>query len=64
MNMSGFSRSEYIFIGDEPYFLEMNTVPGLTAESLLPLQADAFGISLEDLFGNAIEASLNPSKRT
>lgn len=62
LNMSGFSRSEYIFIGDEPYFLEMNTVPGLTAESLLPYQAQKAGISLENLFGNAIESSLNPSK--
>ena len=62
LNMSGFSRSEYIFIGDDPYFLEMNTVPGLTAESLLPQQAKKAGIKLEDLFGNAIESSLNPSK--
>jgi D-alanine-D-alanine ligase len=62
LNISGFSRSEYIFIDDEPYFLEMNTVPGLTAESLLPQQAEKAGISLESLFGNAIEASLNPSK--
>jgi len=58
LNMSGFSRSEYIFIGDEPYFLEMNTVPGLTAESLLPQQAEKAGISLKNLFGNAIEQTL------
>ena len=62
LNMSGFSRSEYIFIGDEPYFLEINSVPGLTAESLLPQQAKEAGISLENLFGNAVESSLNPSK--
>jgi len=58
LNVSGFSRSEYIFIGDEPYFLEMNTVPGLTAESLLPQQAAKDGISLEKLFGNAIEQAI------
>ncbi len=62
LNIRGFSRSEFIFIGDEPYFLEMNTVPGLTAESLLPQQAEKAGIKLENLFGNAIESSLNPSK--
>jgi len=62
LNMRGFSRSEYIFIGDDPYFLEINTVPGLTDGSLLPQQVAKAGISLEDLFGNAIEASLNPSK--
>lgn len=59
LNMKGLSRSEYIFVGDEPYFLEMNTVPGLTAESILPEQAREVGISLEDLFGNAIEQALN-----
>ena len=58
LNLSGFSRAEYIFIGDEPYFLEINTVPGLTEASLLPQQAAAGGISLEDLFGNAIEMAL------
>ena len=58
LNMSGFSRSEYIFVSDEPYFLEMNTVPGLTSESLLPQQAKEAGITLEELFGNAIEQAL------
>lgn len=58
LNISGFSRSEYIFIGDDPYFLELNTVPGLTTESILPQQAIKAGISLEDLFGNALEQSL------
>jgi len=56
LNMSGFSRSEYIFVNDEPHFLEMNTVPGLTEESLLPQQAAAAKISLKELFSNAIES--------
>ena len=59
LNMSGFSRSEYILVNSEPYFLEMNTVPGLTEESILPQQASKAGISLKDLFENAIEASLD-----
>ncbi len=58
LHLSGFSRAEYIFINDDPYFLEINTVPGLTNESLLPKQAKEAGISLEDLFGSAIEAAL------
>ena len=59
LNMSGFTRSEFIFVDDEPYFLEINTVPGMTEESILPQQAAAAGISLESLFGNAVEAALN-----
>lgn len=58
LNMSGFSRSEYIFVNEEPYFLEMNTVPGLTEASILPQQAQIAGISLSELFENAIEEAL------
>ena len=47
-------RSDFIFVGDVPHFLEINTVPGLTEESLLPQQAKHAGISLKDLFGNAL----------
>jgi len=59
LNMSGFSRSEFILVDDEPYFLEINTVPGLTQESILPQQSLLAGISLRQLFDTAIESSLN-----
>ena len=58
LNMSGFSRSEYILVNGEPHFLEMNTVPGLTEESILPQQANKANISLSDLFDNAIQSAL------
>ncbi|GGD26442.1 D-alanine--D-alanine ligase [Hyunsoonleella pacifica] len=58
LRMTGFSRSEYIFKDGVPHLLEMNTVPGLTKESILPQQAEAAGISLSDLFDNAIEEAL------
>lgn len=59
LNMSGFTRSEYILVNGVPHFLEMNTVPGLTEESILPQQAQEAGISLTELFDNAIEMALN-----
>jgi D-alanine-D-alanine ligase len=59
LKMKGFSRSEFIIVDNEPYMLEMNTIPGLTTESLIPQQAKAAGISLEDLFTNAIELALS-----
>ncbi|MFV5701182.1 D-alanine--D-alanine ligase [Flavobacterium sp. XS2P12] len=59
LKMKGFSRSEFILVNGEPHMLEMNTIPGLTTESLIPQQAKAAGISLEDLFTNAIELALN-----
>ena len=58
LNMSGFTRSEYILVNDEPYFLEMNTVPGLTAASIIPQQATEANISLQQLFDNAIKMAL------
>ncbi|MEM9679809.1 MAG: D-alanine--D-alanine ligase [Bacteroidota bacterium] len=58
IGMTGFSRSEFIFNNDEPHLLEVNTVPGLTKESILPQQAAEAGISLEDLFDNAIEEAM------
>lgn len=58
LRLSGFSRSEYIFKDGEPHLLEVNTVPGLTAASILPQQAAEAGISMSDLFENAIEEAL------
>lgn len=58
LRMSGFSRSEYILIDGEPHMIEMNTVPGMTNESILPQQAKEAGISLKELFGNAVEMAL------
>ncbi|EKF55664.1 D-alanyl-alanine synthetase A [Galbibacter marinus] len=63
LNMQGFSRSEFIFVDGYPYLLEMNTIPGLTAESILPQQAAKAGISLEDLFGNAVEEALKIGRK-
>lgn len=58
LKMDGFSRSEFILVKGEPFLLEMNTVPGLTTESILPQQAREAGISLNELFDNAIELAL------
>ena len=54
IGLKGFSRSEFIVNKDGIYFLETNTVPGLTSESILPQQAQHAGITLEDLFVNSI----------
>lgn len=62
LKMKGYTRSEFIFVGDTPYMLEMNTTPGLTEESILPQQALAAGISLADLFKSAIDEALKENK--
>jgi len=55
LKMKGLTRAEFIFHNGKPHFLEMNACPGLTKASILPQQAIKAGISLRDLFCNAIE---------
>lgn len=62
LNLSGMSRSEYIIVDEEPFFLEINTVPGLCKESILPKQLKKHGISLSDFFHNLIDMSLRKIK--
>ena len=55
LGCKGIVRVDFIVVGDKPLFLEINTVPGMTAESLIPQQAAAAGIRLEDLYSMVIE---------
>ncbi|WP_185872133.1 D-alanine--D-alanine ligase [Blattabacterium cuenoti] len=58
LNLSGISRSEYIIVNGEPFFLELNTVPGLSKESIFPQQLKIAGISLSDFFKDCINFSI------
>ena len=42
----GVVRMDYILKGEELYFLEINTVPGMTEVSLVPQQIRATGKSI------------------
>ena len=46
---SGVSRVDFMVMNDEPYFLEINTSPGMTETSDLPAQAAAMGINYDEL---------------
>jgi len=50
-----YSRSDFILRDGEVYFLEINTLPGLTTESLFPKAAAAVGLSYNDLISHLIE---------
>ncbi|MGA9991690.1 MAG: D-alanine--D-alanine ligase [Thiobacillaceae bacterium] len=43
----------------KPYFLEVNTVPGMTSHSLVPMAARAAGISFPDLCVKILEPTLH-----
>ena len=46
---SGVSRVDFMIKDDKPYFLEINTNPGMTDTSDLPAQAKACGIDYDEL---------------
>jgi len=55
LDLTGIARADYILQGGEPYLIEINTVPGLSKESLIPQMAAYKGISLKQLFSEVIE---------
>ena len=55
MRLKGLSRADFILIGDEPYFIELNMVPGLSSQSIIPKQAREAGITLTELFESCID---------
>jgi len=56
LDCKGIVRVDFIIIDNKPWFLEINTVPGMTPESIIPKQAEAAGISQQDLYSMVIES--------
>lgn len=54
----GFGRVDLIIKDDQPYVLEINTIPGLTPNSLLPKEAKAAGYSYTEMLTRMIELAL------
>jgi D-alanine-D-alanine ligase len=54
-NCRGIVRFDYFLDSGEFWFLEVNTVPGLSEGSIVPKQASAAGISMKELFSHLIE---------
>ena len=55
LGCKGIVRVDFIIVAGEPFFLEINTVPGMTEESIIPKQAKAAGIDLGELYSMVIE---------
>jgi D-alanine-D-alanine ligase len=58
LGMSGFSRTDFIVMDGIPHFIEMNTNPGLSGQSIFPQQAAYAKIAFSDLLDNEIELAL------
>ncbi len=51
----GMARVDFLAVPDGVYISEMNTIPGFTATSMFPKQAELAGISFADLVSRLID---------
>jgi D-alanine-D-alanine ligase len=58
LNCCGVVRFDYIYSNFDFYFLEVNTVPGLSGQSIVPKMARAHGWTLTELYTRMIEECL------
>lgn len=59
LGMTGFSRVDFIVMNGEPYFIEINTNPGLSPQSIFPQQVTYRGLNFSDLLDSEIQLALN-----
>ena len=63
MKCEGFSRIDFMVVnGNKPYFMEVNTLPGMTAASLLPKSTAYKGYSYSETLDLLINASMKSEK--
>lgn len=58
LGMTGFSRTDFIIMDGVPHFIEMNTNPGLSPQSIFPQQAAHAGIPFSELLDSEIQLAL------
>ncbi|BAK81696.1 D-alanine--D-alanine ligase [Candidatus Arthromitus sp. SFB-rat-Yit] len=59
LNCRIYSRIDFILKDGIPYFLEINTLPGMTEGSLFPKMGRLAGLDFKSLVDNIIESSIN-----
>lgn len=59
LNCNGIVRVDYILRDDKLYFLEINTVPGMSEASIVPQQIKHAGLTFTQVLGMLIENALN-----
>ncbi|MEL0244328.1 MAG: D-alanine--D-alanine ligase [Flavobacteriaceae bacterium] len=58
LKLSGFSRIDFIVENQLPYFLEINTIPGMTEHSIFPKQVRLNNLNMTELFTEIIQKTL------
>lgn len=55
LDCKGIVRIDYIIKDNQPYFLEVNTVPGMSENSIIPKQIRTLGITIPEVYKLIIE---------
>jgi D-alanine-D-alanine ligase len=62
VDCAGFARVDFLVPPDAVYVSEMNTIPGFTATSMFPKQAELAGIGFADLVARIIDLGLERAR--
>ncbi|MDR2009504.1 MAG: D-alanine--D-alanine ligase [Bacteroidales bacterium] len=63
LECKGIVRVDYIIKNGVPYFLEINSIPGMSAESIIPKQIRSAGKTIAEILSEVIDDGLlNPTK--
>lgn len=59
LGASGWGRVDFVCDGAaNPYFIDVNTAPGMTSHSLVPMAAEALGVGFDELVWRILETSV------
>ncbi len=56
LGCKGLVRVDFIIVDKKPYFLEINSIPGMTKESIVPKQINAYGTRPSIFYSEIIES--------
>lgn len=63
LGCEGYSRSDFVAAADGVYFLETNTLPGLTTSSLVPQELVVIGVGFREFLERQVELAITRAKR-
>jgi D-alanine-D-alanine ligase len=62
LGCEGYSRSDFVAAPDSVFYLETNTLPGLTTSSLVPQELAVLGIPFTDFLARQVELAITRAK--
>ncbi|WP_194851065.1 D-alanine--D-alanine ligase [Nonlabens antarcticus] len=58
LKLKGIARADFIFHNGTPHFIEINTNPGMSRESIIPQQIKVAGLELQNVLTDIIEDTI------